>query len=701
MSLPWHRWLLAGLTTLAACSSGTTPQTGEPGSSGGGAGLQELMKARGLTEADVSAALKTYTPTGKHDEYYIFASGGHGGQVIVVGVPSMRILKYIGVFTPEPWQGYGFDNQTKGVLAGGRRHGHDLTWADTHHPALSETGGDYDGQYLFIGDKADARVAVIDLKDFVTKQIVTTQVIESDHGAAFVTPNTEYVIEVTQYPAPLGGEYVDVKQFKEKYRGGAVFWKFDRTKGRIDPERSFMLEFPPYVQDLADAGKLVSDGYCFFNSINTEMAYGGNAEGNPPMESGFSQNDMDYLHVVNWKKAEELVAAGKTKTIKGMKVLSLEVAAAEGVLHFVPEPKSPHGVDVTPDGEDIVVGGKLDTHGTVYSFSKMKALIDAKKYDGKDPFGVPLLSFKDSIRGQVDLGLGPLHTQYDDKGFAYTSLFLESATAKWSVKDLKVIEKIPSSYNVGHIVTAEGDTVKPDGRFLVNMNKWALDRFAPVGPLLPQNFQLVDLTTSPMQLLYDMPIPLGEPHYAQMIKADKLKPEMIYKPVGTDPITGVRGEFAVDGGKERIERTADGVHVYMTAIRSHFTPDIIRVKQGETVHIHVTNLEQADDATHGFALNSYNINLSLEPGEHADVTFKADAAGVFPMYCTEFCSALHLEMAGYFLVEPQVAAVDPTVPVPTVPAPDGGAVPAPTPAPDGGTAPAPTPAPAPAPVPNP
>jgi nitrous-oxide reductase len=90
----------------------------------------------------------------------------------------------------------------------------------------------------------------------------------------------------------------------------------------------------------------------------------------------------------------------------------------------------------------------------------------------------------------------------------------------------------------------------------------------------------------------------------------------------------------------------------MTAIRSHFTPDIVRVKQGETVHFHITNLEQAHDATHGFALNSYNINLSLEPGEHANVTLVADKPGVFPMYCTEFCSALHLEMAGYFLVEP-------------------------------------------------
>ncbi len=277
--------------------------------------------------------------------------------------------------------------------------------------------------------------------------------------------------------------------------------------------------------------------------------------------------------------------------------------------------------------------------------------MDAGKFDGKDDWGVPILSYKDSIRGQVELGLGPLHTQFDDKGFAYTSLFLESAVAKWSIADLKVVDKVPVHYNIGHLAAAEGDTVSPDGKYLIAMNKWAIDRYTKLGPLLPQNFQLVDLAGPNMTLLYDMPIPLGEPHYAQMIKADKLHPIDVYKP-GEDPITGEAAPNAVEGGKERIERKPDGVHVYMTAIRSHFTPDVIRVKEGELVHLHLTNLEQAYDATHGFAINSYNINVSIEPGEHSDITFVADRAGTFPMYCTEFCSALHLEMAGYLLVEP-------------------------------------------------
>ena len=620
---------------------------------GGSSNVVALMKARNLTEADVTAALKTYTPTGKHDEYITFASGGHGGNLIVIGVPSMRILKYVGVFTPEPWQGYGYGDQTNGVLDQGKRDGRSITWGDMHHPALSETKGDYDGQYLFVNDKANPRIAVIDLKDFVTQQIVGSELIECDHGAAFVTPNTEYVIETAQYPAPLGGRYADISKYNEEYRGAVIFWKFDRKKGRIVPAESWAIELPPYMQDLADAGKLVSDGWVFINSFNTERATGGTLEGKDPLEKGASQNDMDYLHVIDWRKAESVVKKGMTTTIANMRVISLDTVKAEGLLHFVPEPKSPHGVDLTPDGTEIVVGGKLDTHCTVYNFAKIKKLIDAKEYAGKDPYGIPILDFEKSIRGQVEIGLGPLHTQFDGDGYAYTSVFIDTQVAKWSIKDLKVVDKIDVHYNVGHLVAAEGDTVSPDGKYLIAMNKWSIDRFTPVGPLMPQNFQLVDISGEKLQLLYDMPLPLGEPHYAQMIKIDKLKPMSIYAPAGTNPLTHAKDPHATTADTARIERKGDGVHVYMSAIRSHFKPDTIKVKEGETVHLHITNVEQADDATHGFCINSYNINLSLEPGKHCNVKFVADKAGVFPFYCTEFCSALHLEMAGYFLVEPK------------------------------------------------
>jgi len=625
--------------------------------------LNSIAEARGLTPADMLAAAKTYVPTGKYDEYVMFGSGGHSGQVLVIGIPSMRLLKVIGVFTPEPWQGWGYSKETMEILKAGS-NGKDLTWGDTHHPALSETGGDYDGEFLFINDKANARVAVIDLKDFETKQIIKNPISLSDHGGTFVTPNTEWVIEGGQYAMPWSGDYASLDQYKEKYRGMITFWKFDRKKGRLLPDQSFALELPPYWQDLSDAGKLVSDGWIFLNSFNTEMSTGGVEEGNPPFEAGASQRDMDYLHVINLKKAIELNNAGKTKKIKGFNVLPLETIAKEGVLYFIPEPKSPHGVDVTPDGNYLVISGKLDPHATIYNFTKIKSAIEEGKFEGKDDYGVPIINFDDAVETQLELGLGPLHTQFDPNGYAYTSLFLESAVARWTLggpftekhgrEPWTLIDKIPVHYNVGHIAVAEGDNVNPDGKYLVSLDKWSVDRFTNVGPLLPQNFQLIDISNPQenMQLLYDMPIGLGEPHYAQIIKADKLKAWEVYPEVGWNPGTQSKDPNGIMPGAEKITRSGNTVEIWMSAVRSHYNPERVKVKKGDKVIWHVTNGERAKDATHGFGLPYYNFNLSIEPGETQTVEFVADRSGVYPFYCTEFCSALHLEMIGYFLVEP-------------------------------------------------
>lgn len=644
------------LLFFASCQNAGAPVAPAP-AAGTGGGLASIMAERGLSEADVLAAAKTYTPTGKLDEYVIFASGGQQGGMVVIGVPSMRILKYISVFAPEPWQGYGYGGLGDDVLyEQGKQGGKEITWGDVHHPNLSETGGEYDGNFLFLNDKANARVAVIDLKDFMTKQIVANPLVMSDHGGAFVTPNTDYVVETSQYAAPLGGKYATLDKYQDEYRGAAIFWKFDKEKGRIDEASSWAIELPPYAQDLADAGKLVSDGYVFINSWNTEMSAGTEGKEKPYTESGASQNDMDYLHVIDWKKAETLVAAGKTTTINGIRVISLADAAAEHVLTFVGEPKSPHGCDVTPDGTAVVVGGKLDTHTTVYDIAKMKDLIAKGTFTGKDKFGVDIMDFQAAIRGQVEVGLGPLHTVYDDKGFAYTSVFLDSTVVKWNWKDLTApTEALGVQYNIGHITAAEGDTISPDGKYVVAMNKMSQDRFVNVGPLLPQNFQLVDISGPQMKVIYDLPIPLGEPHYAQMMKADKLHTITAYTPAGTNPYTDTKSEFAVASGEERIERNGDKVDVYMSVIRSHFAPDMIEVNQGDTVTLHLTSMEQALDQTHGFTIDMYNVNLSMEPGRYEEVTFKADRAGVFPFYCTEFCSALHLEMMGYMLVKPKGA----------------------------------------------
>jgi nitrous-oxide reductase len=181
----------------------------------------------------------------------------------------------------------------------------------------------------------------------------------------------------------------------------------------------------------------------------------------------------------------------------------------------------------------------------------------------------------------------------------------------------------------------------------------SMDRFLPVGPLYPQNFQLVDISGEKMRVIADAPIPNAEPHYSQMIKADKIKPVKAYK-VGTNVIVGGLDPARVETEeKARIERNGNKVDVYMTAIRSHFKPDQVEVNEGDEVTIHITSLESAEDQTHGFTIDMYNVNVSLEPGKHENITFKADMPGTFPMYCTEFCSALHLEMMGYFLVKPK------------------------------------------------
>jgi len=651
---------------LQACTTGGTAD------SSSASNINERREAAGLqplSNDQLLAAGLTYLPSGEHDPYVMFASGGQSGQMFAIGVPSMRILKEIAVFTREPWQGWGFGNKgTEEILAQGNIDGIEVNWADTHHPALSETAGVYDGEFVFINDKANARIAVIDLRDFEVKQIVKNPIAINDHGGTKVTPDTEWIIEGGQYATPHGWEYAPVSAYESEYKGMVTFWKFDREAGRVDETKSFAMELPPYWQDLCDAGKLVSEGWVFCGSFNTELATGLGEDGTGvPFEAGASARDRDYLHIINLDKAVEVAQAGNTFDVNGFPVIGLQTTLDEGLLYFAPEPKSPHGSDVAPKGDFIVVSGKLDPHTTIYSFEKMMKAIADENWE-LDPYGVPVLDFDSVVEAQVEVGLGPLHTEFDADGYAYTSIFLDSTVAKWSLggenyrgdDGWKLEGTLPVQYNVGHLVTAGGDTVSPDGGYLVSLNKWSIDRFFPPGPLLPQNLQLVDISqpndanpeTGGMQVLYDMPMGMGEPHYAQIIKADKLNVFETYPEIGWDPGTMSVDPNAPVAGNERIERNGNKVEIWMTAVRSHYTPDQITVREGDEVTWHITNIDLSFDATHGFAIPAYNINLSLEPGETATVEFTATQDGTFPFYCTEFCSALHLEMAGYFLVEP-------------------------------------------------
>jgi nitrous-oxide reductase len=648
MKRAWIGLVIAGLLGVAASSQEIGGISGQ---------LLEIAKRRLLDTDDLMAAVKTYTPAGHDDEFVCMNSGGQAASVIVYGVPSMRILKYIPTGAPDSSAGYGFDQETRDLMRQGRMETQDITWGDTHHPAFSETDGKYDGRYLFINDKANPRVFVIDLRDFETKQIVPNPIFRADHGGAFVTPNTEYIIEGSQYPAPPDRSYHPLTQanFNKYWRGGITFHKFDGKKGRIDPRQSFTVLAPPYTQDISDAGKGESFGYSFTNSFCSERYIGGIEKGRLPFEAGCSAKDMDYLHVVNWKKAEALVKQGKASKINNHFVISLEQAAKEGVLFLIPEPKSPHGADVSPDGRYIIVAGKLDTHATVYDFRKIKELMEKGDFAERDPYGVPILDFQKSIHGQVEIGLGPLHTQFDAQtGIAYTSVYIDSVVAKWNYLDLKVLDKVSVNYNIGHLVAMQGDSRDPRGKYVIALNKLAIDRFNPVGPLHPQNHQLIDVSGDKMRLLYDLPLPMGEPHYTVCIDAKAIHPIDVY-PVGTDSTTMERSKFFTPSGRERVVRAGGKVEIFATASQKGFQPEQVDVTQGEQVEFHITNLETEADKSFNFVVGGMNAMSTLPPGRTATVKFVASQPGLFNYQSIAMDDPFENRLFGRMFVKPSAA----------------------------------------------
>jgi len=575
------------------------------------------------------AAMKTYVPPGDLDEYYLFSSGGHSGQVYVYGVPSMRHLSTIPVFTPYPGTGYGFDDDSKKMLGG-------LSWGDAHHPALSETNGDYDGRWLFINDM-NGRVARIDLRDFKTKQIFgPAPNISGNHGSSFVTPNTEYAIMSSRFSIPIPkGTYAPIEKYATEYKGIAAGIKIDPKSG--DMSLGWEVLLPPFDWDLGDAGKGPSDGWFFLTSYNSERATG-------KLEVTASQRERDYIVMINWREAEKAVQGGKADTIGGVKVV--DPKKVPGFVYLLPCGKSPHGVDVTPDGKWIIGSGKLAGITTAFNFEKIQTAIRNKNFTGEED-GIPVLKYEDIKDAEVQVGLGPLHTQFGPDGYAYTSLFVDSAIAKWKLGTWEVVDKVPMSYSIGHLCAAEGDTMHPKGKYLVGLNKLSHGRHLSVGPSQPESSQLVDISEEKMKLLYDA-FTEPEPHYAQMIKADKLHPIEVY------PKEENKHPHAIWDVKDAgLTRQGDKVLVKAVLVRSSITPASVEVKQGDTVTFALTNIEQTTDELHGFGLLDYNTNLVLDPGETKTVTIKVDKPGVFPYYCTNFCSALHQEMQGYLIVKPK------------------------------------------------
>jgi nitrous-oxide reductase len=617
----WIGWgAAAGLVILLALAGRCAPSAPKAGEKKGG--------PSGASDMAV-AAQKTYIAPGDLDEYYLFASGGHSGNVYVFGVPSMRHLSTIPVYTPYPATGYGFDDDSKAMLG-------NLTWGDVHHPSLSETNGDYDGRWLFVNDM-NGRVARVDLRDFKTKQILgPLPNVSGNHGSAFVTPNTEYSMMASRFSIPIPkGTAAPIEKYATEYKGVLVGVKIDPKTGEM--KLGWQIMTPPFNWDLGDAGKKASDGWMFWTCYNAERATG-------KLEVTSTQRDRDYIAAVDWKAVEKAVAEGKGDMIGGVKVI--DPKKVPGLVYLMPCGKSPHGVDVSPDGKYIVGSGKLQGVTTVFNFEKIQTAIRNKDFTG-DEDGIPVLKYESIKDAEVPVGLGPLHTQFAPDGWAYTSLFVDSAIAKWKMGTWEVVDKVPMSYSIGHLTAAEGDTCSPKGKYLVGLNKLSHGRHLSVGPSQPESMQLVDISEEKMKLLSDA-FTEPEPHYAQMVLAKTLHPIEVYpKDESTHPLA------IWDVKDAGVTRKGTDVLVKAVLVRSTITPTAIEVEQGDTVKIAMTNIEQTTDELHGFGLLDYNINIVCDPGETKTVTFKADKPGVFPYYCTNFCSALHQEMQGYLIVKPR------------------------------------------------
>ena len=613
------------------------------------------------TETAVSgdAAEKVYVAPGKYDEFYNFVSGGFNGQVNVYGLPSGRLLKVLPVFAVNPENGYGFSEETKPMLQ--TSHGF-IPWDDQQHLALLQHNGVVDGRWLFANANNTPRVARLDLKTFKTAEIIELPNSAGNHSSPFLTENTEYVVAGTRFAVPTDDKNGDVpiNTFKENFKGVISFIGVNKESGDMDI--SFQIEAPGINFDLSHAGKGKSGDWFFFSCYNSEKA-------NTLLEVNASQNDKDFIMAVNWKKAAELAKSGKgrkvateyvhnkwnesthsaTSTVK-KEVLVLSVEDMKDAMYFIPCPKSPHGCDVDPTGEYIVGSGKLAALIPVFSFTKIQKAIADKAFSGEYD-GVKVIKYEAALYGEVQKpGLGPLHTEFDGQGNAITSMFVSSELVRWNIKDLKVIDRVPTYYSTGHLMIPGGDSKKPFGKYVVAYNKITKDRYLPTGPELAQSAQLFDITGDKMKLLLDFPT-FGEPHYAQALPAALISKNQVkfFK------INDNKHAYVTKGEAEsKVVREGNKIHVYMTSIRSHFAPDNIEgIKVGDEVYFHVTNLEQDWDVPHGFAIKgNENAELLIMPGETCTLKWVPKKAGMYPMYCTDFCSALHQEMQGYVRVSP-------------------------------------------------